>query len=184
MIARPSSRHLPTSSTCLRRDVGIRRYVLVVDTNIFVQHELHFYEIDWMRELESGHTVSLLIPMTAIRELDKLKRAPNTWKINDSTVTVKSRARTTLRWIRDEFRDPMAVVSLKRDVTIELLLDPVGHRRMDDPDTEIIDRALALQASTGHAVGVVTEDAHMQFDAVAGLEVFNLASRTTVEPEA
>ena len=100
--------------------------MLVVDTNIFVQHELHFNEIDWMRELESGHTVSLLIPMTAIRELDKLKRAPNTWKINDSTVTVKSRARTTLRWIRDEFRDPMAVVSLTRDVTIELLLDPLG----------------------------------------------------------
>lgn len=158
-----------------REDLGT--YLLVVDTNIFVQHQKPFFNMDWMRELGSAHTVSLLIPMTAVRELDKMKRAPSTWKVDDGKETVRSRARTTLRWMRDKFRDPTTVVKLVSDVTVELLLDPVGHRRIDDPDTEIIDRSLVAQASTGHDVGVVTADASMQFSAaVAGLEVFHLAA--------
>jgi len=52
---------------------------------------------------------------------------------------------------------------------MELLMDPRGHTAIPDADSEIIDRALALQTMVGRKVSIVTTDGNMQFGAhVAG----------------
>lgn len=65
--------------------------------------------------------------------------------------------------------------SLSETRSIELLLDPVGHRHLEDPDSEIIDRALALKIASRQDVYILTGDGNMQFVAdVAGLKVASL----------
>lgn len=150
--------------------------VLVPDTNIYLHNEKPFAEIDWTRDTESTRAIRLLIPMTVIRELDSAKRSTSGKKVSPTNAEpVRDRARTTSRRFRELFVDPQEVVTLAQDVTAELLLDPVGHQRLPDPDSEIIDRALAAQTLSTLRVSVVTDDGNMQFSAkVAGLGVVTL----------
>jgi hypothetical protein len=56
-------------------------------------------------------------------------------------------------------------------VTLELLFDPPDHKRLPDPDAEIVDRALAVQNMAGRPVTMVTYDTSMGFRArQAGLK--------------
>ena len=50
-------------------------------------------------------------------------------------------------------------------VSITLLMDSVRHIGLSDPDSEILDRALALQQATGKVVTIVTRDISMSLSA-------------------
>ena len=50
-------------------------------------------------------------------------------------------------------------------VTMELVFDPPDHERLPDNDSEIGDRALAVQAIAGQPVTMVTYDTSMSFRA-------------------
>ena len=47
-------------------------------------------------------------------------------------------------------------------ITMELLFDPANHKRLPDPDAEIVDRALAVQNLAGRPVTMVTYDINME----------------------
>jgi hypothetical protein len=153
-----------------------RTRLLVADTNVYEHHEDYWDEIDWGK-LAKATDIRLLVPNVVVRELDNHKRTDRRNKVSDTnTEDVRTRARIATRRLRERFADPDAVVSLAQPgATAELLLDPPGHVPLEDPDSEIIDRALAIRWFTQRPVSVVTGDGNMQFAASsAGLEVINV----------
>lgn len=112
------------------------------------------------------------MPMVIVDELDRLKR---------QNQPVRGRARTALRSLQSLITDPHASARLKDPspteqglirggVTIELVLDPPGHRRLPIADDELADRASAVQVLAGSDVTILTYDYGMAFRATtAGL---------------
>ena len=60
-------------------------------------------------------------------------------------------------------------------MTVEVLLDTVKHERIDDVDSEIIDRLLVAQSFLGRSIAVATGDRSMEFAAkAAGLKAVSV----------
>jgi hypothetical protein len=58
---------------------------------------------------------------------------------------------------------------------VEFLSNPLDHQRLHDPDSEFIDRLLAMQRLTGKMIGVATADTGMALMArINGLDVVQL----------
>lgn len=145
--------------------------LLIPDTNIYLHQDVYFHELNWREIAATSDEVRLLIPMAVMREIDKAKRAPGNKTVSfTNKEAIRDRARLASKRIRTSFDDPDGVPELAARVTMELLMDPRGHVAIEDSDSEIIDRALALQTMAGRKVSIVTTDGNMQFGAhVAGL---------------
>lgn len=156
---------------------SLPKFPIVPDTNVFLHQEVFFNELDWYALSNVGDHVRVMVAMTVVRELDKGKRAQAGKKVSDTNdQPVRSRARQSSKRIREMFPYADEVEKLDNHTTMELLVDPVGHRHLDDPDSEIIDRAMALKAVSGREVYVATADGNMGFMAkVGGLKVINLS---------
>jgi hypothetical protein len=140
--------------------------ILVADTNVYLHHEQYFDEIDWRGLCGAQSDVRLLVPIAVVRELDKHKRSAKNITVSDTNKElIRTRARVTARRLRELFVDPGAVAKLVPGVEAELLLDPLDHRPLADPDTEIVDRVLVAQSLSGMQVSIVTDDGGMQFSA-------------------
>jgi hypothetical protein len=143
---------------------------LVLDTNAIVRHK-SFSHLDWAG-LVGAPVIRLVIPILVIRQLDDLK---DSGKVE--------RARPRLRMIRNilegQGRGPAPLP--KGQGTLELLMDPHRHVRLQNPDEEIIRRATYLQGRPGGEVQLVTGDYTMQFMAEAdGLPVMFLPDELRV----
>jgi hypothetical protein len=57
------------------------------------------------------------------------------------------------------------VAQLRKNVTIEALLDEDKHRRLENHDGEIIDQAVQVQALTGRKVRIVSLDLPLELRA-------------------
>jgi len=158
-------------------DMPTHLALVVPDTNVFLHQEQYFDDLDWSSQSDQLDEFRVMIPMAVVRELDKSKRAQPGKKVSDkNNETVRSRARGTSKRIRELFEYSDERQHLGRRSTIEMLLDPRGHKHLEDADTEIIERALALRTVTGKEVFIMTGDGNMQFMArVAGLKVIALA---------
>ena len=155
---------------------GSETNLLIADTNVYEHNGDYWDEIDWAK-LAKASDIRLLIPNVVVRELDKHKRSDRTNKVSDTnSEAVRTRARVSTRHLREKFAKPDDVGSLaKPGATAELLIDAPGHVALDDPDSEIIDRALAVRWFTQQPVSIVTGDGNMQFAASsAGLDVINV----------
>jgi hypothetical protein len=152
-------------------------FLVVPDTNVFLHQEQYFNELDWVRLVNVSANFRIMLPMAVVRELDKGKRAQAGKKVSDTNdQPVRSRARQSAKRLREMFAYPRDVITWGPRVTVELLLDPVGHLHLEDPDTEIIERAAALKAVSSKQVFIMTGDGNMQFMAdVAGLDVVALS---------
>ncbi len=148
------------------------KHLVVPDTNVFLHQDLHFNVLDWDALAGISANIRVMIPMAVVRELDKAKQTQRGKRVSDeSEEFVRGRARTSSRRLRELFCNPHAVVELAPRVTLELLIDPVGYQHQDDPDTEIVERALALKTVSARDVYIATGDGNMQFMAdVAGLK--------------
>ena len=145
--------------------------VIAPDTNIYLQREETFWEFDWLA-LAGKPRVRLLVPVAVFRELDKAKRTPGNKKVVDHRKElVRDRARVTSRELRKRLPEPGSTGEIAPGVEVELVLDTTGHRAIDDPDSEIIDRLAAVHRLTGHRVAVFTDDGNMEYGAkIAGLD--------------
>lgn len=153
--------------------------VVAADTNVYLHHEQYFDSIDW-HELAGSENVRLLVPLEVVRELDRNKHAGKNITVSTANrEPIRTRARVTIRKLRELFQEPGSKITLHEGVEVELLRDPIGHRALDDPDTEIIDRVMTAQTLTGQPVAIVTDDGGMQFSArTAGVDVIPLWDRT------
>lgn len=160
--------------------------LMIPDTNVFLHENELFDEIDWRQKLDIRRytNIHLVIPILVIRELDRKKRASRGNPVsNTNPMEVRSRARLTLKKISALFPDPTWMQTLEYrnedhgSVSVTLLLDGVRHTRLPDPDSEILDRALALEQATGKKVTIVTKDVSMSLSARSvGLECKLLSS--------
>jgi hypothetical protein len=145
--------------------------LLIADTNIYLHQDLYFHELNWRDIAATSEGLRVLIPMAVMREIDKAKRAPGNKTVSfTNKEAIRDRARLASKRIRTSFENPESIPELATKVSMELLMDPRGHIAIEDSDSEIIDRALALQTMAGRKVSIVTTDGNMQFGAhVAGL---------------
>lgn len=148
------------------------------DTNFFLHHGKRFDEADWPAIVRPGtYDIRIVVPLAVVRELDSKKSIAKNIKAGDTDEPVRTRARATIRELRTLFAKPNDVVTLRPTLTVELLLDRIAHRPMDDGDAEIIDRTLAAKRLTGQDIAIVTSDAGMEFTAkVEGLSVIHAAT--------
>lgn len=149
----------------LRDGVARRSRValVVADTNVYLHRAEARPEIPWTEFIGTDTAdVLLLIPLVVVDELDRAKR---------HNEPVRSRARTSLKWLQSLFpsgTDVAAVTQPGTDaprVYARLLLDDLDHRRLPDPDAEIIDAATTVHAVTSREVHLVTADTGMAFRA-------------------
>ncbi len=136
---------------------------MVADTSFHGQHPDKLESVDLAVLLElRDEPVHLVITILVIDELDNLKRSRGQ--------EVRWRPAYTLAYLDRILNDrgdgtirPADTSALhggpgtpRGQVTVEILPDPPGHRRLPINDDELIDRALAVQALAGRSVTVLT----------------------------
>ena len=133
-------------------------WIVVPDTNVFLEHKDEFRDIDWAAIVHSAafESIHIVIPLVVIDELDRAKR-------NDR---VKTRARSTLKALDQMALRPGHALSIGKssqdgDVDVRLLPEEAGHVRLADADLEIADVAQSLRDLTGRRVVLVTFDTGM-----------------------
>jgi rRNA-processing protein FCF1 len=195
------SSHLGRVIVWLEKEVArwreSRGTLVVADTNVYLHHDKIFTDIKWPEILGAdGHNVHLVIPSVVIDELDRAKIAgsgkvgslenlnqeKDTVQKSENLDTVKKRAKITLREIEILFPTLAHAASVKPgeselgNVFVSLLLESVGHIRHPRPDSEILNRAIALQSFTTREVIVVTYDTGMALRVrMANMNAINLS---------
>lgn len=136
---------------------------VVVDTNVYIEHDVPFYELDWHSAVDQrpDRPLRLVVPLMVLDELDGLK------------VTAgrdKQRGGQKGWRIRDTLRRFEVLLECERSdvlgrnggqVTIEVLPDPLLHHRLNVNDAEIVARSVALQRLVGGQVFLVSNDTNM-----------------------
>ncbi|WP_269203880.1 PIN domain-containing protein [Motilibacter peucedani] len=148
--------------------------LVVPDTNVFLHLPEPWVEVPWKDRVgcRVAEALRLVIPLLVVDELDRAKLGRN---------ETRSRARGVLRLLDQHFPDPSAVAllagsgELQGSVTVELLLDDLGHVRLPDADSGLVDRAVELQALADRDVTIVTLDIGMALRArAAGVRALRL----------
>lgn len=156
----------------------------VVDTSVFLSHPAWTQDEDpaaviasipWAEELGAGFAdVQLVLPEVVIRELDRLKESGNQ--------KTRHRASVTLAVVDKLLKDPYGTVPIqftdadwqavaargampRGRIELRVFYDDPAHRPLPDPDSEIIERALAVQTLAGAQVQLVTMDTGMGLNA-------------------
>jgi len=156
----------------------------VLDTNALMTNHATLLSSPWHDVIGESEmrSVRIVIPMIVIDELDTLKRSNGLMKINGKDHPRRTVARQALRTVAGIFPTADTVKAVNqstespdaRPVTIELMADPPGHIRLENPDAEIRDRALTLAAHANRVL-LVTYDLGNQFAAgLSGLEAIRL----------
>jgi rRNA-processing protein FCF1 len=149
---------------------------VVPDTNFFLHHDVLFDEADWEKIASPmiGQKVRVVVPIAVVRELDRQKVNGKNVKVGKPEEDLRTRARRTLKALRDLFEQPHGSNSLDRSVEIELMQDPLSHRPLASVDHEIIERLLVAQRVSGKDFHLLTRDLSMKLTAtVEGLAVLD-----------
>lgn len=170
-------RVIDTELAGLRRAVD--RYsmvdaLIVPDTNVFAGGLEPWEQVPWATFARAGEErVRLVLPMLVIDELDRLKDRGPTEKGKIDGLTVRNRARRSLRAMERLFQDPAEPVTLSTgEVTVSasLVFDDPAHDRLPDADDEIVDRVRSIADFAGTPATVVSSDLGMRLRArMAGL---------------
>lgn len=161
----------------LRRALG--RYstvdaLVAPDTNVYAHGLVPWDRVPWETYAHDGEEhLRLVIPMLVIDELDRLKdRGPNEKSKNDG-LSVRNRARRSLRTMEQVFRNPAEPVVLTTGevtVTASVMFDDSGHERLPDADDEIVDQVRTVADLGARPATIVSGDFGMRFRArMAGL---------------
>ncbi|MFJ6385880.1 PIN domain-containing protein [Kitasatospora sp. NPDC092039] len=160
-------RQIATIEDAQRQLEALRSYVerpgvpIVYDTNM-LNHWQQPENIDWkallVEEGLDGKRVRLLVPLVVVDELDRQK-------YGDGALARK--AATAIRYLERKFEGaaPGEAVKLREGVTLEVRLDPPGHRRIE-PDLEILRCAADFTGLVpGAGTRVLTDDYGMRLRA-------------------
>jgi hypothetical protein len=132
--------------------------VAVPDTNVLV-HCGTVRDIDWRAQI-GGSRVRVVIPLVVVDELDELK-----WTARERAD--RTAVRKGIRVLKDALagHPPGAAALLAEGVTVAVLPDPRGHRRLPSNDEEICERAAMLRQFTSPVV-LATNDNGMHVRAL------------------
>jgi rRNA-processing protein FCF1 len=132
--------------------------VVVPDTNILI-HCGEVQDIDWKAAVGAEKT-HIIVPLVVVAELDELKRTLRDKKDRETIRTNIRQLRAALNGVK-----PGDAAQFADGVTIAVMPDPVGHRRLPVNDEEICDRAALLKSFRAPLV-VATNDYNMQIRAL------------------
>ena len=132
--------------------------VIVPDANILI-HCGELPVIGW-KAVARNEKVRIIVPLVVVAELDELKRTLRD-KVDRLAI------RTNLRHLKQALHGvkPGDAASLTDGVTIAVLPDPRGHRRLPVNDEEICDRARLLRSFTDPVL-LATNDYNMHVTAL------------------
>jgi predicted ribonuclease YlaK len=149
----------------IQRWSGPERFV-VADTNFFIEYPDKLEDLDLSLVLSTrADPLHIVLPILVVDELDGLKRS------NKSHV--RWRAAYTLAVIDrilagNKYGGELRAADWSRvddggglpsgRVTLEVVLDPPGHVRLDRPDDELVERARVVQSLAGRPVTLITHD--------------------------
>ncbi|WP_158697207.1 PIN domain-containing protein [Streptomyces hokutonensis] len=132
--------------------------VVVPDSNILI-HCGEVQGIDWKAAVGAEKT-HIIVPLVVVAELDELKRTLRDKKDRETIRTNIRQLRAVLHGVK-----PGDAARLADGVTIAVLPDPVGHRRLPVNDEEICERAALLKSFRAPLV-LATNDYNMQIRAL------------------
>lgn len=130
---------------------------VVLDTNVLLTHHAELASRDWHADLrlEFPAPLGLARPLRVVRELDRKKMANNNDVNRGTRNELRKDAGNALRFLEDAVADPSNRKTIRCQtagggvITPELNLLLIADRApgvpMNDPDAEIVDRALSLQ---------------------------------------
>lgn len=163
---RQAIRALAAEAEALADHWRVPGVIVVPDTNMLLHTTDLFDELDWLTALDIDDSVHLVIPMVVVDQLDSLKR--------NKQIPIRSRARQTGKRLEVLLStSDRAVLSQPNPdtggpvTTVEVLVDPLDHTRLEDSDSEIVDRARYLNDVTSKTVLIATWDNIMRFRAKA-----------------
>lgn len=168
-----------------------RGVYVVPDTSFYIEHPDKIRDVDWRPLLTiREEPVHVVVPILVIDELDGLKRSGDR--------NTRWRAGHTLGVIDEVVANPPlpGVLHLEDfsaidnqtggipsgEVTLQIALDPTGHRRLPINDDEIVDRALACQGFAGHLKMLTYDTGQFTRARAAGLPVTKLPIELGPEP--
>ena len=141
-------------------------HFVVADTNFFIEYPDKLEDLDLPAVLNTrADPVHLVLPILVVDELDALKRSSKShvrWRAAH-TLAVIDRILATNKyggqlraadWSRVDNDGGLPSGS----VTLEVVLDPPGHVRLDRPDDELVERARVIQALASRPVTLITYD--------------------------
>ncbi|MFE2528753.1 PIN domain-containing protein [Streptomyces sp. NPDC059382] len=158
-----------------------REAYVVADSSFYIQNAEKLADVDLhaILEVPPWEPVRLLFPIVVVDELDDLKdaskqrarwRAAHTLGLLDGVLDGHTRGILHEGTERDHGTYGM--------VSVEIVLDPPGHVRLDRPDVEIVDRAVAIQGLAGRDVPLLTCDTSQHTRGrAAGLRVIKVATK-------
>lgn len=156
------------------------------DTSFYIHHPDKLEELELAPLLKIWEEpIRILIPILVIDELDGLKRSGQKdarWRAG-YTLAVVDRllpSPSSLGVLKHEDLEPLKQGGFPRgEVTVEVVMDPLGHTRLPIDDDEIIDRALSIQALANRPVTMLTYDTGQAFRARnVRLEAIKLSAST------
>lgn len=168
--------------------------LIAPDTSFFLRHDDKLRDADFAALLDdTSLPVHVLLLISVVDELDRLKET--------GQAHPRWRAGYTLAVIDEVLKDPNkrrvlvpghgvvtgsggAPQPPRGAVTLEIVFDPPGHLRNPDPDTEMVERLVAVQALSARPVTLLTYDTgQSMLGRAAGLEVIKLRKEPGPEPE-
>lgn len=129
---------------------------LVADTSVLMHYQ-RLDQIDWVNLASAPH-VALVLPLLIVDELDDLK-------FRDRPLA--KRASSLVSYLRNlrQGKQPWEPVSIRQNVDLRILMDPVGHRRRVNNDEEILDRTEQLNRYASGTAALATGDYGMELRA-------------------
>jgi len=143
-------------------------HLAVVDTNVLLHYQ-RIDKVDWGKVVKQ-RPVRLVVLHIVLDELDDKRY------LRSDNIREKARSAVVPLDERREELEGRGYATLPvGEATVEHLVDEEDHRRRDNPDEEIVDRARFLQQVTGRNITVITADRGMRARAVArGLRVADM----------
>jgi hypothetical protein len=134
--------------------------LVIFDTNALMHYQ-RLDTIPWATVLGATQ-VRIILPICVIDELDNKKYA--------GSDRMSRRASDAIRALRDHSKGlrPGSAATLEDGTTLEVFLDPAGHKRKANPDEELLSRCTLLQRVISRPVTIVTGDLGAQLRADAG----------------
>ncbi|AHH98747.1 PIN domain-containing protein [Kutzneria albida] len=163
---------------------------VVPDTSFYINHKEKLEEADFAPLIPAREEpIHVLVPIVVVDELDNLKQHSNRyvrWRAGYTLAVLDRVCRSSMGPVRlqDEDFSALNTGGIPRgEVTIEVVLDPPGHRRLPINDDEIVARAVALQPLAAREITLVTYDTGQAMRGrSAGLKVAKLQKQLEKEP--
>lgn len=157
---------IDSTRDALNRWTATAGQLVLPDTSFYLRNARVLKNIDFPDILDTEDTITILVPLVVIEELDRAKRRRDAGrrKAQVALAVLEAHAKDGLsgKWKDAPKRTGRAG---QGDIWFDVVLDPPGHVPLGNPDAEIIDRALTVEALAGRDVTFLTFDTNQAFRA-------------------